>query len=231
MQNSDVGSKDKEIQKLITSAVFQAQERERRKISRELHDGIGQSLYGLLLHIESIQSLYERGQDVAPCLEKLKNITLQTIGEVRNLSSEIRPPDLDDEGLIIALKNIMGNLGTRFAIQINFKYKGFHKRLPQTIENALYRITREALINAAKYSKAERIDVVLELNDDRVLLTVTDYGEGFRFSESRKGVGIYSMKERAAILGGNVAIFSDIGRGTKVKAEIPIQQGDEVGKN
>jgi two-component system sensor histidine kinase NreB len=123
---------------------------------------------------------------------------------------------------MITLKNFIQELGNRFVIQINFTHKGSSERLPPTIEIALYRIAQEALINATKYSKAERIDVVIEKSQEFVSLSIIDYGNGFIYSSDRKGVGIYSMEERASILGGKFSIVSDIGEGTQVKVKIPI---------
>lgn len=218
----------KKIEKMITNSIFQAQEKERKLISRELHDGIGQSLFGMLLQVDFIKTVPEKKQEVFNGhLDKLQNMITHAIEDVRNLSAELRPSTLDDHGLMTTLKNFIRSFGNRFGIQINFTYIGPNEeRLPSSYETALYRIAQEALINAAKYSGAERIDIVLDINQQarEVFLSITDFGKGFEMnSTTRNGVGIYSMEERAAILGGEFSIDSEIGKGTQVKVKIPIQ--------
>ena len=214
----------KKIEKMITHSIFQAQEKERKLISRELHDGIGQSLYGILLQTDVIKSGLEKRTDMRLNIDNLQQLITHTIEDVRYLSSELRPSTLDDHGLIATLKNAIHDFGKRFAIQINFTYKGSNERLPSAIETALYRITQEALINAAKYAGTERIDIVVEKWEERIALSITDFGKGFELSpENRKGVGLYSMEERASILGGEFSIVSTIGKGTQIQVMIPIQ--------
>ncbi|CAH2715806.1 hypothetical protein BACCIP111895_02990 [Neobacillus rhizosphaerae] len=215
----------KKIEKMITHSIFQAQEKERKLISRELHDGIGQSLFGILLQADIIKSIPENknGKDLQ--LEKIQRMITQTIEDVRNLSSELRPSTLDDHGLIATLKNFIRDFGNRFGLQINFTFKGDKERLPSSIETALYRIVQEALINAAKYASAERIDIVIDVDKhlDKVSLSIADFGKGFELNPSnRNGVGIYSMEERASILGGDFSIASEIGKGTQIQVIIPI---------
>lgn len=216
---------NRKIEKMITHSIFQAQERERRLISRELHDGIGQSLFGILIHTDILKKLIQQ-ESLQKHLEKLQSMIQQTIEDVRNLSAELRPSTLDDHGLIVTLKNFIRDFSTRFAMQINFTVKGKNERLDAAIETALYRIAQEALINAAKYSCAERVDVMIDLesNENEVYLSVTDFGKGFELNPTnRKGVGIYSMEERAHILGGKFNIISEIGKGTKIEVTIPLR--------
>ncbi|HHY72107.1 MAG TPA: sensor histidine kinase [Bacillus bacterium] len=215
----------KQIQKIITHSIFQAQEKERKLISRELHDGIGQSLFGILIQADIIKSVPKNKEEMETHLDKLQLMIKQTIEDVRNLSSVLRPSTLDDHGLITTLKNFIRDLGNQFGMQINITYKGSNERLPSTVETALYRIAQEALINAVKYSSAERIDIVLDVdkNANQISLTITDFGKGFELNPStRQGVGIYSMEERTSMLGGVFSIVSEIGRGTQVQVIIPI---------
>ncbi|MEC1720515.1 sensor histidine kinase [Schinkia azotoformans] len=215
----------KQIQKLITHSILQAQEKERKLISRELHDGVGQSLFGMLLQVDVIKSIPKNKKELEIYLDKLQLMIKQTIEDVRNLSAELRPSTLDDHGLISTLKIFIRELGTRFGMQINLTSKRGNERLPSAIETALYRIAQEALINAAKYSSAERIDIVIDINikAEIVSLSITDFGKGFEMNPmNRKGVGIYSMEERASMLGGVFSIVSEVGKGTKVQVQIPI---------
>ncbi|KEF37637.1 histidine kinase [Schinkia azotoformans MEV2011] len=215
----------KQIQKLITHSILQAQEKERKLISRELHDGVGQSLFGMLLQVDVIKSIPKNKKELEIYLDKLQLMIKQTIEDVRNLSAELRPSTLDDHGLISTLKIFIRELGNRFGMQINLTSKRGNERLPSAIETALYRIAQEALLNAAKYSSAERIDIVIDINikAEIVSLSITDFGKGFEMNPTnRKGVGIYSMEERASMLGGVFSIVSEVGKGTKVQVQIPI---------
>lgn len=215
---------NREIEKMITHSIFQAQEKERKRISRELHDGIGQSLYGILIQTDILKTIIHQ-ENLQKHVEKLQSMIQQTIEDVRNLSAELRPATLDDHGFIITLKNFIRDISNRFAMQINFTVKGNNERLDASIETALYRIAQEALINAAKYSCAERVDVLIDMerNEGEVYLSVTDFGKGFEInSKNGKGVGIYSMEERAHILGGKFHIESILGKGTKLEVTIPL---------
>lgn len=214
-----------EIAKLLTHSIFQAQEKERKLISRELHDGIGQSLYSILIQTDIIQSHVETGNMVGfyDAIEKLQHDIRKTIEDIRHLSSELRPSSLDDLGLLETLKTYIHDFGNRFGIQINFSHKGSKERLPSTIETALYRITQEALTNAAKYACTKRIDLEIDQREKMVYLHIKDFGKGFDLSSKiSRGVGLYSMEERASILGGKFQIESAPQKGTVIKVNIPI---------
>lgn len=215
---------NREIDKIITHSIFQAQEEERKLISQELHDGIGQSLYDILIQTDILKTIIHQ-ENIQKHVEKLQSMIQHTIEDVRNLSAELRPSTLDDRGLIITLKNFIRDISNRFTMKINFTVKGNNERLDDSIETALYRIAKEALINAAKYSCAERVDVLIDMerNEGEVYLSVTDFGKGYEInSKRRKGVGIYSMEERVHILGGKFHIESTLGKGTKVEVTIPL---------
>ena len=213
--------------KTITHSIFQAQERERKLISRELHDGVGQSLFAMLLQVELLKGK-AKSDEMCEQITKLQTMLSQTIEDVRHLSAELRPSTLDDFGLIVTLKNFIRDFSKRFGTQINFTIKNIDERLPYTMETALYRIAQEALINAIKYASADRIDVRLlfDIETSSVHLSVVDFGKGFELNpENRKGVGIYSMEERASMLDGRFEITSTIGEGTRVLVQIPFGGG------
>lgn len=214
-----------ELAKMITRSIFQAQEQERKLISRELHDGIGQSLYSILIQTDIVES-HLNSDNVINCMDSIEKLQLdirKTIEDVRNLSVELRPSSLDDLGLLETLKTYIHEFGNRFGIQINFSYKGSKVRLPSTIETALYRIAQEALTNAAKYAQADRIDVSLIHEDKYISLSIKDFGKGFDLSSQyRRGVGLYSMEERALILGGKFQIDSQPKKGTVIYVNIPL---------
>ncbi|WP_179014966.1 sensor histidine kinase [Paenibacillus sp. 79R4] len=217
-----------QIAKMITHSILSAQENERKRISRELHDGIGQSLYSILIQTEMLKaSLESEETDAAEePLDALQASIRHTIEDIRDLSVELRPSALDDIGLVAALRNYVRLYGQKFGIQVLFTIEGDSGRLPAAHEIAFYRIVQEALTNAAKYSHTEVVDVRLKLLPRFAELHIRDYGIGFMLTtELRQGVGLYSMEERVNILGGEFDIQSTPGQGTAIQVKVPI--GDQ----
>jgi len=216
------------IHNLITTSMIKAQEEERKRLSRELHDGIGQSIFSVLLGMEYVFPLLDNEQ-VKDHLELLRKTTKQTLEEIRHMAVELRPSALDDLGLVAAIKSYIKTYGDTFGIQINFEYLGNKGRLHPNIETALYRISQEALTNAAKYADTERIDVTMEKTKDLFILKITDFGKGFLMDDilkEEKGVGLYGMEERASMLDGNFHITSKLGEGTEIEVRIPLGEDD-----
>ena len=220
------------IHKMVTASMIRAQEAERKRLSRELHDGIGQSIFSVLLGIEYAMPFIEN-EPILQHLENVRKTTKQTLEELRHMAVELRPSALDDLGLIAALKSYMKTYGDTFGIQVNFDYSGDKERLPASMETALYRIAQEALTNAAKYAECDRIDLTMCKKEEEVILKVKDYGKGFSMEDIRrhdKGVGLYGMEERTSMLGGTFHITSQLGKGTEIEVHIPLQrEEDQVG--
>lgn len=216
------------IAKMMTHSILQAQEKERKRLSRELHDGIGQSLYGALIQLDVAASALDGGEDhpAYQRIEKLQQSLRQTIEDIRHMSAELRPSVLDDMGLLAALRHHIQSFGGKFGIQVNFTYEGDKSRLPAAHETALYRIAQEALTNAAKYAQTSRVDVSLRQGAAEVELIVKDYGTGFALDQSgeRRGVGLFSMEERAEALNGAFRLESEIGVGTVATVTLPLPQ-------
>lgn len=223
-----------QIANMITHSILHAQENERKLISRELHDGIGQSLYSILIQSEVLKQNLDNSLSVDLDAEKQslmeeKMDTLQesirnTIEDIRDLSAELRPSALDDIGLIAALRKYFRMYGQKFGIQVHFKVEENSDRMPAALETAFYRIVQEALTNAAKYSQTDVVDVQLKIQSTIAELEVRDYGLGFIItSELRQGVGLYSMEERVKILGGFFDIHSTPGQGTNIQVQLPIE--------
>lgn len=214
------------IAKLITHSILQAQENERKRISRELHDGVGQALYSASIQLEVAVDRLSQGSEATAVLERLQQHVRRTIEDVRHLSAELRPSVLDDMGLLSALRNYFQEFGHKFGIQINFSYEGDKSRLPSLMETALYRIVQESLTNAAKYAETNRVDIDLVHERGGIMLTVQDYGVGFDIDtlESDRGVGLYSMEERASIMGGSFHINSAAGAGTRIVVTMPLDK-------
>lgn len=215
------------IAKMITHSILSAQENERKRISRELHDGIGQSLYSILIQTEMLKSRLEDAKQplIDEPLDALQESIRDTIEDIRDLSVELRPSALDDIGLVAALRNYVRLYGQKFGIQVLLTIEGDSELLPQAHEIAFYRIVQEALTNAAKYSHTEVVEVKLKVDPKLAELQIRDYGVGFKVtSELRQGVGLYSMEERVNILQGEFDIKSNPSEGTVIDVKVPIDE-------
>lgn len=218
------------IHNMVTTSMIKAQEEERKRLSRELHDGIGQSIFSVQLGLEYIIPIINDPEKRLH-LENLRKLTKQTLEEIRHMAVELRPSVLDDLGLIAALKSYFKTFGDTFGIQINFEYSGDKERLLSNIEIALYRITQEALTNSAKYADTERIDLTLSKYESEVVLKITDFGKGFSMEDVRrreKGVGLYNMEERVSMLNGTFHITSQIDKGTEIEVRIPLLRNNSL---
>ncbi len=219
-------SEQNRLRNILTKSIISAQEEERKRVSRDLHDGVGQSIFSILIGLDNL-SPFIQDEDGLRQVELLKRTTKQTLEEIRHMAVELRPSVLDDIGLFAAIKSYIKTYGDTFGIQVNFEYKGDKDRLPPHTETALYRIAQEALTNAAKYANTDRIDISLCKLVDEVILKVEDYGRGFKLAElmtTEKGVGLYGMEERAKMLDGTFQITSEIDKGTKIEVHIPIKE-------
>jgi two-component system, NarL family, sensor histidine kinase NreB len=214
---------------LMTNYVIQAQEEERKRVSRELHDEIGQALYSILVSLKVINHLQlEKG--VMDHLIDVQQTTARALDEVKNMAVELRPSALDDLGLLPAIRSYMKRYEQTFGIETDLIVIGDKRRYHSSIETALYRICQEAMTNAAKYADTDKILVEFDSTNSRLKLRVIDYGCGFdtgHFKIRGTGLGLYGMKERANLLGGVVEILSAPGEGTKIEVVIPINEKGE----
>lgn len=198
-----------------------AREEERRRLRRDLHDGVGPSLAGTLMKLE-----VARGQAasdpvaVERLLAELAEQTRQAIDDVRRVASGLRPPALDQLGLVAALRQDADRLAPP-GLVTDFAADEPLAKLPAAVEVAIYRIGVEALANVARHAHATRVDVELRLTPDALLLRVADDGRGFADGGSA-GVGLSSMRERAEELGGSLEVTSMPGQGTTVTALLPL---------
>ena len=201
------------------SAALQAQEEERARVARDLHDEVNQSLTGLLLRLEA-------ARDAAPPeleeeLTETKALANQAMRELLSLARQLRPTALDDLGLAAAIAGQVEQLG-RGEIEAQLAAEGDFSDLADDAQLVVYRVAQEALSNAARHSGAGRISVVLRRREDgRVTLEVIDDGRGFAFDESEGGLGIAGMRERALLIGGEITIESRPGHGTTVRLTVP----------
>lgn len=215
--------------RMLTTRVLQAQEEERKRIARELHDDTAQSLSTLLINLDLIEPQIPLDASVLrDGFERVREIAQRTLGETRALSHALRPTILDDFGLVAALHWFAGEYTRTFgvAVEVHAPSPEEHHLSPE-LELALFRITQEALTNTGKYAEATRACVELTVPDGFTRLVVEDNGKGFDQSQvvgpSRQGgLGLYGMQERAELLGGTLQVDSELGRGTRVTALIPL---------
>jgi two-component system sensor histidine kinase UhpB len=195
------------------SAALRAQEQERARVARDLHDEVNQSLTGLLLRLEAVRD--EAPQELKPQLEATKKVANQAMMELLSLARQLRPTALDDLGLAAAVAGQVKQIAVA-GMEADLDAEGDFADLGDDVQLVVYRVAQEALSNAARHSGATRIDVALHRADGGVELTVTDDGAGFAFDRSEGGLGIAGMRERALLVGGELTIESRPGQGTTV---------------
>jgi two-component system sensor histidine kinase UhpB len=200
------------------SAALQAQEQERARVARDLHDEVNQSLTGLLLRLEAAREAAP--PELEAELEGTKALANQAMRELLSLTRQLRPTALDDLGLAAAIAGQVEQLG-RGEIEAEFAAESDFSDLADDAQLVVYRVAQEALSNAARHSGAERVSVLLRRRkDDGVALEVADDGRGFAFDESEGGLGIAGMRERALLVGGELTIESRPEQGTTVRLTV-----------
>lgn len=204
-----------------------AQEQERHRIARELHDQTGQSIAALMLGLKSLAQAHETKQTQSH-FEQLQRLAGELARDVHSLALELRPTALDDLGLEVALSNHLDAWSSRWQISADFHSRGFlGRRLALHLETTIYRIAQEALTNIVRHARAGRVSIVLERTDDRLILIVEDDGSGFdvkavmKNAETEQRLGLLGMKERVALVGGSLSIESAQSRGTTLHVRIP----------
>lgn len=206
---------EEELQKMMTK-IIDVQEDERKRLSRNLHDGIGQNLYSHLITINRLQAEVNH-----PLLEQMQQEATQLIQEVREISWELRPSVLDDLGLIPAIRSFLMRFSENYEIDVRFDCV-LHRRLRSSTEVTIYRIIQEALTNIRKYAEVNEATVTIREGDDVVRVVIEDRGRGFERKKQSSGVGLFSMEERARSVGGTLIVDSVLKEGTKVILEVPI---------
>ncbi|NLT95240.1 MAG: histidine kinase [Clostridia bacterium] len=213
--------------------IIKAQEEERRRVAREIHDGPAQSMANIVLRAEFCERLLDKDIILARKeIGQLKELVRNSLKDVRKIIYDLRPMALDDLGLIPALKRYIEDFSERFKIMVKFQPSETHSRLPNTIEVTTFRVIQEALQNVQKHSGATEVVINLLITQWQLSLTIGDNGKGFQLKDifansNREGYGILGMKERVELLEGQFDIHSEIGKGTEIKIVIPIHSIDE----
>ncbi len=209
----------------LSLRVLNAQEAERTRISHDLHDETAQSLTTLKLMIEMIkQSLPSDQEDLRRQVEEVEASVRNTLQGIRNLIADLRPPMLDDFGLVPTLKWLVHAFTQRHGIRVDLQKVHLLRRLPVEVETVLYRAVQEALANVAKHARAGLVNVSLERTAERVVVIVQDDGVGFDDRRSRRGAfGLLGIRERLTALGGSLSIDSQRGSGATLTMVIPLK--------
>jgi signal transduction histidine kinase len=221
------------VRRRLLKRILSAQEDERRRIARDLHDEVGQALTSLLIGLRSMAD----ADSLATALgraDDLRQVAVSALEEVRRLARGLRPSVLDDLGLAAALERFAADYARAHAVSVEVRAPDpAAGRLSGEVETALYRIAQEALTNAAKHAAARHVLVSVERRPGVVQLTVADDGRGFPPGKADPGgrLGLTGMRERAALLNGSVAVTSAPGTGTTVTVRIPCAEeknGDDT---
>ncbi len=224
-----------ELQTELLKRTVAAQEEERARIARELHDHIGQMLTALNYRIEALRGALIAGQSITPEMAgELHQLADQAQADLRHLITDLRPAQLDDLGLVAALHWLADQSRRQFSVDVDVQVQGHKRRLPPELETVLFRVAQEALTNVARHAGVDAAKVHLTFEPRCVTLEVADEGCGFQPDEilggavaERRAWGIIGMRERLLSAGGQLVLSSEPGKGTVVRAVIPLQAGAE----
>jgi two-component system, NarL family, sensor histidine kinase DevS len=208
------------IQRDVFRRVVEAQEEERRRLARELHDETGQALTSILLGLKTLEE--SEAGDLEDAVAGLRERVVETLHDVRRLAVELRPKALDDFGLEPALERLTTGFAEQTGIEVQLQSQ-LGERLPSDVETVLYRIVQEALTNVVKHARAAHVSILLTRKNGRVAALIEDDGRGFNpEAAGNGGIGIVGMRERIALLEGRLSIESREGAGTTIRVEVPL---------
>jgi Signal transduction histidine kinase len=221
-------------QRALGLKIIEALEEERKRLSREIHDGPAQTLAQVLLGLDVVERVGQREGDEAARRElvKYRVMVQDALAEVRRIIYDLRPMSLDDLGLVPTLQKYFHRLDSDYPdIAISFKSMGEVHRLQSRIEAALFRLVQEAVQNACIHAHPKMIRIRIDYRKENVVILVKDDGDGFDPSHKKEGsYGLIGMNERADLLNGELTLLSTPGKGTSVMVDIPLQAGDILGE-
>ncbi len=216
-----------ELSRSRAAQILQAQEEERKRIARELHDETGQALSSLLITLAMIENVMTEEPQRAQMAEA-RNVAHGVLRAIRNMSIDLRPSALDDLGLIPALRQYIREYQQKTGVSVELAAHGVKDRYSSEIETALYRIVQEALTNVMKHAHATKVAVIFKEEQNTANITIQDNGQGFDLSALNRsptqdrGLGIIGMRERIALINGSFSIESHIGKGTTINITAPL---------
>lgn len=230
-----VGFKIEELQQKqqLGLRIIRAQEEERKRVAREIHDGPAQSMANVVLRVEICEKLLEKRPDeVRNELVGLKDIVRKSLQDVRKIIFDLRPMVLDDLGLIPALKRYISEVQEKNSLLVDFRVFGSQERMSGILEIAIFRVIQEALNNVIKHSGARMVDISLEQVPGQVNLRIKDDGCGFNADEALSGsnkdnYGLIGIRERIQLLEGSFKLITAPGKGTDLKVKIPLKSPEK----
>ena len=233
LQNLSIQIEDIKQKQLLGIKIIKAQEEERKRVAREIHDGPAQIMANLVIKTE----LCEKLLDIDPSrvkeeLQNLRKIARSSLGDVRKIIYDLRPMSLDDLGLIPTAQRFIANFMDETGIAITFQVLGEQTQLKSVVEIAAFRIMQESLNNIKKHAFAKSVDIKIEFCKEDIKMAIKDSGIGFNKEEVKpgdeeSGYGLMSMKERVELLNGKFDLATAPGKGTRVFVAIPLQINEE----
>ena len=221
LRYEQIARSQRELEQL-SARVVDAQEEERRSLSRELHDEVGQSLGALLVDVARLKShVPENDAGVQEQLSHIKSVAEKTVNTVRNMALLLRPSMLDDLGLVAAVEWQGREVSRQGQMEVEVHAANVSEDLPDDYRICIYRVVQEALNNSARHASARHAEVNLSQEGGQIFASITDDGRGFDSSRVR-GLGLLGMEERVKRLGGKLTIHSQSGQGTQIRVELPV---------
>jgi PAS domain S-box-containing protein len=228
MQTERSLESSRETLQKLTLQLLRVQEDERRRISRDLHDDINQRLALLAMDIEAVgRELSSSPDHLGRAVQEIQDRVVDLSDVVRHLAYQLHPSILDDLGLPIALQRLVDEFTARSHIRGSFGHKDIPAVVPQEIASCLYRVAQESLSNVARHASASRVDVELTRSQSELIVTITDNGVGFdseRSGHGSQGLGLIGMKERVALVHGELLVSSAVGKGTRVQVAVLVPE-------
>jgi len=209
--------------------VIKAQEEERRRVAREIHDGPAQTLANIVLRLEIAEKLLELDTSRAKSeLQDLKNLVRANLQDIRRIIFDLRPMALDDLGIVPAISKYLDNFQDNYRINCDLRIEGRERRLLPAMEVALFRLVQEGMTNVAKHAQTAKVEICLTYKDEWTIATIRDYGKGFEVNTAMNSpgehFGLVGMRERVEMFSGYFSIQSTMGKGTTIELSIPSNQ-------
>jgi signal transduction histidine kinase len=214
----------REAERRFASCTIEAQEIERRRVARELHDGVNQAIASVKFRIQTAEDQLARSDERwRETMAKSKQMLDAVLEQVRRLSRNLRPGELDDFGLIPAVRALCEDFQNRTGLELELAYKGLDQRLPSELEVTLYRILQEALTNVERHSGATSVQISVIRKDGHVKLGIADNGRGLDPAITSSGLGLLHIRERTSLIGGVCEYETAPGAGLKINIDLPLK--------
>lgn len=200
-----------------------ARELERKKIAQDLHDGIAQSVYSLMLETRGLK--WATNEEQPQKMKALDRHFSEVLNEIKHLAGELRPMAIDEFGLVQALEQFVERTTEMTGFEINLTVTGTKQPLTEPVRIAIYRIIQEAVSNAMKYSGENMLDLSLDFTAELLIVGIQDKGAGFDLTQQEGGFGLVNMRERAHSIGSNLVIHAQPNQGTIIQMQVPLKEG------